>query len=155
MSGPLKNARHERFAQELAKGEHASTAYKNAGYSATGNSAESAAARLFKTVKVAKRVAELRSRIAEKVAEKTSIDAAWVLKKAAELHDKALEEKQLSVAKGALDIIGKHVDVQAFKEHIQHSGLIEYKNLSDEEIEARIAAHEAKRGDGASTVTTH
>jgi DNA-binding protein H-NS len=68
-----------------------------------------------------------------------------VLKKAAELHAKALKEKQLSVAKGALDIIGKHVDVQAFREQIQHSGLIEYKNLSDEEIAARIAAHEAAR----------
>jgi DNA-binding protein H-NS len=74
-----------------------------------------------------------------------------VLKKAAELHAKALEEKQLSVAKGALDIIGKHVDVQAFREQIQHSGLIEYKNLSDEEIAARIAAHEAARADRPTT----
>jgi phage terminase small subunit len=153
MPGPLKNARHERFAQELAKGEHASTAYRNAGYSATGNSAESAAARLFKTVKVAARVAELRSRIADKVTETAGIDAAWVLQKAAELHTKALEEKQLSVAKGALDLIGKHVDVQAFREQMQLSGLIEYKNLSDEEIAARIAAHEAERGQH--SATTH
>jgi phage terminase small subunit len=146
MPGPLKNARHEKFAQELAKGDAASVAYRAAGYSATGNSAEVAASRLFKTVKVAERVAELRGKIADKAADISGIDAAWVLKKAAELHDKALEEKQLSVAKGALDIIGKHVDVQAFREHVQHSGLIEYKNLSDEEIEARIAAHEAARG---------
>jgi hypothetical protein len=62
-----------------------------------------------------------------------------------------LKEKQLSVAKGALDIIGKHVDVQAFREQIQHSGLIEYKNLSDEEIAARIAAHEAARADRPTT----
>jgi phage terminase small subunit len=154
MPGPLKNARHERFAQELAKGEAASVAYKNAGYSAVGNSAEVAASRLFKNAKVEERVAELRTRIAEKLADKTAIDAAWVLKKAAELHTKALDAKQLSVAKGALDLIGKHVDVQAFREQIQHSGLIEYKNLSDEEIAARIAAHEAARA-GSDKHTTH
>jgi phage terminase small subunit len=151
MPGPLKNARHERFAQELAKGEHASTAYKLAGYSAVGNSAESAAARLFKNVKVAARIAELRAIVSDKITATTGIDAAWVLQKAAELHAKALKEKQLSVAKGALDIIGKHVDVQAFREQIQHSGLIEYKNLSDEEIAARIAAHEAARADRSTT----
>jgi phage terminase small subunit len=147
MPGPLKNARHERFAQELAKGEAASVAYRNAGYSAVGNSAEVAASRLFKNVQVANRVAELRSKIANKAADISGIDAAWVLRKAAELHDKALKEKQLSVAKGALDLIGKHVDVQAFREQVEHRGLIEYKNLSDEEIAARIAAHEAERGD--------
>src|SRR5689334_15730434 len=114
MPGPLKNARHEKFAQKLAKGEHASTAYKGAGYSATGNAAEAAASRLLRDVKVQARVEELKAAIAGKVVEKTAIDAAWVLKKAAELHAKALEEKQLSVAKGALDLIGKHVDVQAF-----------------------------------------
>jgi phage terminase small subunit len=153
MPGPLKNARHERFAQELAKGEAASAAYRNAGYSATGNSSEVAASRLFKNDKVAARVAELRGRIAEKLADKVAIDAAWVLKRAAELHAIALTEKQFSVAKGALDIIGKHVDVQAFREQVQHSGLIEYKNLSDEEIAARIAAHEVARGEH--SPTTH
>jgi phage terminase small subunit len=153
MPGPLKNARHERFAQELAKGEHASTAYRNAGYSAVGNSAEVSASRLFKNAKVAARIAELRARVADKATETTGIDAAWVLQKAAELHTKALEEKQLSVAKGALDLIGKHVDVQAFREQMQLSGLIEYKNLSDEEIAARIAAHESERGQH--SATTH
>jgi phage terminase small subunit len=72
--------------------------------------------------------------------DETKIDAAWVLQKAKELHVKALEEKQLSVAKGALDLIGKHVDVQAFREQMEHRGRIEYVNMSDEEVEARIVA---------------
>jgi phage terminase small subunit len=151
MPGPLENARHERFAQELAKGESASAAYRNAGYSAVGNSAEVSASRLFKNAKVAARIAELRTRVADKAAETTGIDAAWVLQKAAELHAKALEAKQLSVAKGALDLIGKHVDVQAFREQMQLNGLIEYRNLSDEEILARIAAHEAARAEQRTT----
>jgi hypothetical protein len=150
MSGPLKNARQERFCQELAKGKSQLDAYESAGYKPD----RGAATRLSANVSVAARVAELKSRIAEKVTEKTSIDAAWVLTKAAELHARALKEKQLSVAKGALDLIGKHVDVQAFREQVQHSGLIEYKNLSDEEIAARIAAHEAARANG-DKHTTH
>jgi phage terminase small subunit len=120
-------------------------------YSAVGNSAEAAASRLLRDVKIEARVEELKAQITGKVVEKTAIDAAWVLKKAAELHAKALEEKQLSAAKGVLELIGKHVDVQAFREQIQHSGLIEYKNLSDEEIAARIAAHEAARADRPTT----
>jgi len=72
--------------------------------------------------------------------DETKIDAAWVLQKAKELHVKALEEKQLSVAKGALDLIGKHIDVQAFREQMEHRGRIEYVNMSDEEVEARIVA---------------
>jgi phage terminase small subunit len=147
MPGPLKNARHERFAQELAKGNTQAEAYMLAGYSVTGNVAEAAASRLLRDVKIADRVAEIKARVAENAETRAAIDAAWVLKKAAELHDKALKENQLSVAKGALDIIGKHVDVQAFREQVEHRGLIEYKNLSDEEIAARIAAHEAERGD--------
>jgi phage terminase small subunit len=142
MPGPLKNARHERFAQELAKGETADAAYALAGFKPNRHNAS----RLKTNETLGARVDELKRSIAEKVTKMVAIDAAWVLKKAAELHDKALEKDQLSVAKGALDIIGKHVDVQAFREHVQHSGLIEYKNLSDEEIAARIAAHETTRG---------
>lgn len=147
MPGPLKNARHEKFAQALASGETADAAYQIAGFKPNrGN-----AVRLKANENIEARVTELKAKVAEKVVKDTAIDAAWVLKKAAELHDKALAEKQLSVAKGALDIIGKHVDVQAFREQVQHSGLIEYKNLSDEEIAARIAAHEAARGQRPST----
>jgi hypothetical protein len=149
MPGPLKNARHEKFAQELAKGATADAAYTAAGFKPNrGN-----ATRLKLNESIFDRVQQIKGAVAEKVTEKTAIDAAWVLEKAAELHTKALEEKQLAVAKGALDIIGKHVDVQAFREQINHSGLIEYKNLSDEEIAARIAAHEAARGDR--PTTTH
>lgn len=144
MTGPLKNARHERFAQELAKGSTADAAYVSAGFKPHGSNP----ARLSGNERIKSRVAELLGQAAELA----KIDAAWVLSKAAILHEKAMEAKAYSAAKGALDLIGKHVEVQAFREQIQHSGLIEYKNLSDEEINARIAAHEATR---ASSPTTH
>ncbi len=55
----LKNARHERFAHNLAKGMSATEAYEKAGYKATGHSAEVAGARLLRNVEVRNRIAEL------------------------------------------------------------------------------------------------
>lgn len=148
MTGPLKNSRHERFAVAVAHGMSASAAYVEAGYKANDGNA----IRLKGNEKVARRIAEIEQQRTERVVEKTAIDAAWVLQKAVDLHDKALEDKAYPAAKGALELIGKHVDVKAFREHVEHSGLIEYRDLSDEEIAARIAAHEAER---ANSPTTH
>ena len=143
MPGPLKNARHERFAQELAKGATADAAYAAAGYKPNRCNAS----RLKSKENIFDRVQELTGRIADKVTEKVAIDAAWVLKKAVELHEKCLKENAFPAAKGALELIGKHKEVQAFREQIEHSGLVEYRNLSDEEIAARIAAHENARAE--------
>lgn len=62
MSGPLKNARHERFAQELAKGKSQVDAYAAAGYQPD----RGAAARLSANVSVQERAEELKGRAAEK-----------------------------------------------------------------------------------------
>lgn len=139
MPGPLKNVRHERFATAIATGMSASAAYVEAGYAANDGNA----VRLKGNEKVAARIAELEAKRTEKVVSSTAVDAAWVLNQAVELYRDAKTEKAHSAAKGVLELIGKHVDVQAFRDQVQHSGLIEYKNLSDEEIAARIAAHEA------------
>lgn len=56
----LSNARHERFAQELAKGQSISGAYHAAGYE---NSPQSAS-RLLKNAHVSARVSELKADIA-------------------------------------------------------------------------------------------
>jgi phage terminase small subunit len=132
MIGPLANPNHELFAQELAKGKLQHVAYLAAGYRGD----KTGAARLAKNPKVQARVSELQAGAAKRA----EIDAAWVLKNAAKLYEKAMEAKAFSAAKGALDLIGKHVEVQAFREQVQHSGRIEYSNLSDEELNARIAA---------------
>lgn len=62
----LNNARHERFAQAIASGKNGSEAYTLAGYDARGNSAEAAASRLLRDVKVARRIAELQERGAQR-----------------------------------------------------------------------------------------
>lgn len=58
----LANARHERFAQELAKGKSAAAAYEAAGYKGD----RTAASRLSTNVNVRERLAELQGKAAEK-----------------------------------------------------------------------------------------
>ena len=61
---PLTNPRHEKFAQEIAKGKSQGEAYKVSGYDAEGHVAESAGNRLLKKVEVSERVAEILGRSA-------------------------------------------------------------------------------------------
>jgi hypothetical protein len=101
MAGPLKNARHEKFAQELAKGTAQSEAYKRAGYSAEGNVAEAAASRLLRDVKISARVAELKERAAER-AVVTVEGITQRLLKIAEKGEGAADAPLLSVARASL-----------------------------------------------------
>lgn len=99
----LENRRHELFAQALAKGGNATSAYKDAGYSAQGNAAESAASRLLSDVKVQQRVAELQERAAVR-AEKTVADLVDMLDEDREL---ARKLEQPSAAISAVMGMGK------------------------------------------------
>lgn len=80
MPGPLKNARHERFAQEYLVDLIAVQAYSRAGYVAKGNAAETSAARLLRNVQVQARIAELQADRSQR----TQIDADWVLQRLSE-----------------------------------------------------------------------
>lgn len=62
MPGPLKNARHERFAQELAKGKSQSEAYPLAGFKPNRHNA----ARLNTNETIQARVVELKEKAADK-----------------------------------------------------------------------------------------
>jgi hypothetical protein len=79
MPGPLKNARHERFAQELAKGmTHVEAYAKRWLFKATTRTRRAC---LFKNVKVAARIVELKERAPKRSVESSGIDAAWVRRK--------------------------------------------------------------------------
>jgi phage terminase small subunit len=77
----LKNARHERFAQELAKGKSQTDAYQAAGY----RPSRSAAARLAADVNICARVSE----IAERVSIQTALTAADLTKRLMRIADVA------------------------------------------------------------------
>ncbi|UQS95217.1 terminase small subunit [Pseudanabaena phage Pam5] len=97
----LANPRHERFAQELAKGKSASEAYVAAGY----EESRSAASRLSTNVNVQARVTELQERAATNV----SISREWVLEQLVENARLAKEAGDISPSNQALNLIGKEL----------------------------------------------
>ena len=82
---PLKNAKHEHFAQLVSNGEAATRAYVLAGYSEKG--AHASATRLLRNAEICSRVAQLRARKEAKheqavtaVVADAAVDKAWVLR---------------------------------------------------------------------------
>lgn len=121
-ASPLKNARHELFAQLLAQGKPASVAYEEVGYSYN----EGNAVRLKSHEKVKARIAHLQARTAEKITTAVAIDKVWVLQKAVAGYEisaaNIIDENGAFVGAAAnaasrfLGQAGGHVDVQAWKD---------------------------------------
>ena len=120
--GPLSNHKHERFAQALIKGANTDEAYAEAGYKPNrGN-----AGRLKANEHIRRRVATLQRQMADKIIEKAPITKGYVLAQSVKLHElsmaNVLDESggfvgsAAASAARALDQIGRHVDVQAFKD---------------------------------------
>ena len=108
--------KQERFCEEYLIDLNATQAAIRAGYSA--KTAKTIAAQNLSKVNVAEKIAEAKA----KRSEETRIDAAWVLRKSVEFHDRCAREGEEYNAPGvgkALDLIGKHVDVKAFEERLE------------------------------------
>jgi len=98
----LDNPKHERFAQELAKGVSAREAYKTAGYETKSDAAtDAAASRLLSDVKVQARVAQIQ----ERAAIRTEITVASITERLLAIATKgeaSTEAPLLSVARASL-----------------------------------------------------
>lgn len=124
MSGPLKNARHERFAQELAKGKSQVDAYAAAGYKPD----RGAATRLSANVSVAARLDELKARTAEK-ATTTAADIAKQLDEDREFaRDLRQAAAAVSASLGKAKVLGLIID----RAKVEHDGTITI-NVSSED----------------------
>lgn len=97
----LANARHERFAQELAKGKSQADAYQAAGYEPS----EPNASRLTRNDKVQKRVAELQARAVENVL----LTREWVLEQLVDNASKAKAAGDFGPSNQALNLLGKEL----------------------------------------------
>lgn len=133
----LTNQRHERFAQELAKGESASKAYELAGY----NPDRGAASRLSANVSVQARVQEILGRAAAR-AEVTVASITDRLLKIAEKGESSREPALLSVSRASLMDVAKLNGLIVEKRELagRNGGPIEYANLTEAEIDTRLAA---------------
>lgn len=111
---PLDNARHEAFAQAIAKGMHASAAYVAAGYKPS----EPHASRLARHGKVRERVAHLLARAAARV-ELTKADVLRVLmREACLLPDDPPPDTTSSARIQAARLLG--LELQMFTERREH-----------------------------------
>jgi len=133
----LENARHERFAQELAKGETATAAYATAGYEPNDGNA----ARLKGNERIEARVAEILGRAATR-AEITVADISERLLKIAAKAEGKSDAPMLSVARATLMDVAKLNGLVVDKREMfgKGGGPIEYANLTEAEIDARLAA---------------
>ncbi len=120
---PKLNAKQVRFCEEYLIDLNATQAAVRAGYSEK-TSKQIGSENLSKP-DIAEYIAELK----QDRSKKTEIDAAWVLAAAKKVHDRCMQEEAVvdrdgaptgeykfehSGANKALEIIGKHIDVQAF-----------------------------------------
>lgn len=125
----LSNSRHERFAQELAKGKTADEAYVLAGFKESrGN-----AARLKANDSIVGRLSELQ----ERAADQTEVTVASLIREAEEVRQLAVENGQYSAAIAAIRekgiLSGKRI------ERSEHGEPGEFDRMSDEELADYIA----------------
>jgi phage terminase small subunit len=126
----LKNPRHERFAQELAKGKSASEAYELAGFKANDGNC----IRLKGNERVASRVAELQQRAAARV----EVDKQWVLEQLIDNATKAKAKEDYSPANRALELVGKELGM--FIDRSERGAPGEFDELDVEQKRNRILA---------------
>ena len=126
MSNKLTD-KQEMFCHEYLIDLNATQAAIRAGYS-EGSARQQGAENMAKPV-IHEKLSELK---AERI-ESTKIDAAWVLKQAVKVHERCMQAEpvmsngeptgefkfEAAGANKSLELIGKHVDVQAFQDKIE------------------------------------
>ena len=121
----LSNPRHERFAQELAKGKTADEAYATAGFKPNRGNATT----LKATQSISNRVAEIRA----PAARRAEITLARLLTMAEDVYDKAMANQQTAAAIAAVKELGVLSGERVEKRENLNRSL---NDLSDDELAA-------------------
>lgn len=132
----LSNARHERFAQNLAKGMTGDEAYQQAGYNPNRNNAS----RLKANENIQQRVRELQ----DVGAQRAEMTFEGHLRKLEELRDAAADSGQHSAAIQAEQLRGK-----ANGYYVERHEVEQHTTVSSEPLEADAAEWERDFGDSA------
>lgn len=142
----LANPRHERFAQELAKGKNQAEAYIEAGYRGD----RTAASRLSTDVNIRRRVTELKNRGAMRV----EVTLASLLVEAEEARQLAMQLGQPAAAVAAIKekgvLSGNRV------EKSERKTVSDARTLTDAELDAAIAEALAReQAEAGGSIVTH
>ena len=133
---PLKNPRHEKFIQEIAKGKSQGEAYKDAGYDAEGHGAESAGNRLLKKEEVAARLAELQGMAAAAI----DVTVQTLIAEAADIQAAALAANQHAAAVSALTAKAKLAGLWIDRKETGAPGeFSDLDSMSAEQLRAYVA----------------
>ena len=131
------------FCEEYLIDLNATKAAIRAGYSE--KTAKQIGSRLLTNVDITDSITELRA----KRSESTAIDAAWVLRQAVKVHERCMQAEEIKDREGgstgeykfehsgankALEIIGKHIDVQAFTENVKVNAEIAVTQTLEERL---------------------
>lgn len=106
--------KQSRFVEEYLVDLNATAAARRAGYSA--KTADRTGPALLGNSCVSAAVAE---RLKER-SDQVKIDAAWVLAQAVDLYAAARKAEHFPTAAKALELVGKHVDVAAYRDQVDH-----------------------------------
>ena len=135
----LWNPRHERFAQEIAKGKTLEEAHRAAGFS--GN--RKTGSQLRQRPDISGRVTEIlngrdraEERATERAIERTAITRADVLEMLVEDRNLARARGQTAAAIRAAELLGKELGMFIRREEVGQPG--DFSHLSSEELEQRI-----------------
>ena len=114
-----------RFIDEYMIDMNATAAYRRAGYTAEGNSAEVNASRLLRNAKVSEEIAKRQS----KLQEESGMSVKWVLDQYRAIIENNLQVDP-GVAKGALDSVAKHYGM--FTEKVKIEGTLTVESLLEQ-----------------------
>lgn len=132
MANSKLTPKQELFVNEYLKDFNATQSAIRAGYSKKISVAEQIGHENLRKPKIAEAVEKAK---AERI-KKVKIDAEWVLTEAVDLYKECRHEGDRAQANKSLDTIGKHVDVQAWKEKLELETNI--SDMSEEQINDRI-----------------
>lgn len=134
---PLDQAKHEAFAQEVAKGQRLGTAYRLAGYRGKNrNTLDAASSALLRRVKVGARIEWLQMQAADE----TLLTREWLIGQMRAQFHAASSEGNRNAAIKALELLGRERKTFIDKKELGPPGA--FSALSDDELNAHIAAAE-------------
>lgn len=142
----LRNARHELFAQAIARGANQTEAAKAAGYSE--RTACEQGSRLMRNAQIKARIQELRERGAEQAVTEVALSKQYVIRKLIDITERCTSEAHYAptAANKSLELLGREVGlfrevvpIEVFNLALAQMGAAVAKYVTDEETIQRIA----------------
>lgn len=161
----LSNPRHERFAQELAKGTSASEAYETAGFKPNRHNAATLARHQHILDRLNELLAErerIHGQATAEAIERVALTKQWVLDRLVENANRAMQAVAVrdredgatgeyryegSVANRALELLGKELGMFIDRKEVRN--VDEFEKIDDpRELRRRLAERAAELGEG-------